>query len=174
MGGAQYLPKGLKLPNPIPSYVTNGINGTGPDIGKSYVPREGRLVVEWVQAFHPSALQWRKVRLGPLPNVREKAIYSVLRRYADLIFIEDRTVFIVEAKIRPEPGALGQLDLYAQLFPKTPEFSEFSTYPIKTILLTTTLDKEVKKLAAEYGTEYVVFAPDWAKEYVQSIILRQG
>ncbi len=111
--------------------------------------------------------------MGPLPRGKEKAIYSVLRRYADLVFVEDGIVFICEAKMRPDPGAFAQLDLYSQLFPETPEFLEFSNYPIKRIFVTTTLDKALEKMAEEYDIEYIVFAPQWAKEYLETVLLRE-
>ena len=132
---------------------------------KPYTPNESNLVYEWVKKFYPNSLQWRRVRLGPLPLQKDSAMYGILRRWADLIFKDKGIIYIVEAKMKPEPGAIGQLKLYNELFPKTPEFSEFKDLPRKLIFLTTVKDLELKKITIRDDIEYVVYQPDWVKEY---------
>lgn len=128
------------------------------------------MVLEWVQKYHSHALQWRRVRVGPLPKTENSSFFSVLRRWADLVFVEDDIVYIVEAKVRPDPGALSQLKLYERLFPQTPEFSQLSNKQIKLVFLTSMEDKEVKKLAAELGIEYEVYRPAWLDAYIKEVI----
>ena len=78
--------------------------------------REGRLVNEWLWKTYPTKLQWKRVRLGQTPNKVEAAYYKVLLRWADAIVINDMDVVIIEGKIRPGFGALGQLEAYKELF----------------------------------------------------------
>jgi len=137
---------------------------------REYRPLESKLVYEWVGKEYPKALQWRRVRLGPRLKGKEGAMYGVIRRWADLVFKDDNTIYIVEAKIRPDVGALAQLELYCQLFPKTPEFSEFALLPIKLIFLTSIDDKEARRLAKDKGIDFVVYSPQWVKDYWAELI----
>jgi len=136
-----------------------------PIVWKKHTPLENRLVWEYMIKYHPRALQWRRVRLGPYPEQEKSKLYSVLRRWADCVFVENKTVYILEAKMRAEPGAIGQLELYKKLFPDTPEFYQFRKYPIKLIFLTTIRDKVVEKLCKEKGIQYIVYSPAWVKEW---------
>jgi len=134
---------------------------------RSYEPREAKLLYEWMVKTFPNCLQWRHVRMGPIP--KNEALYGILRRWIDGVVYDKKTdtVYLIEAKIRPEPGAISQLLLYKQLFPKTPEFEALKDKPIKLVFLTSFMDKEVKALCDQYGIEFVVYSPDWVKEYWQ-------
>lgn len=122
---------------------------------------EAKLVNEWLRVNHPKALQWKRVRLGPLPKKEFSQLFKVAQRWADAIYFEDDVIHIVEAKMRPTATAIGQLELYRQLFPDTPEFSQFRGKDIKLIFITTAEDVPIKRLAEEKGIEYVVFAPEF-------------
>lgn len=135
-----------------------------------YTKAESKLVYEWLKKTHPKALQWRRVRVGPLEQ--NNPLYGVLRRWADIIFLDENVVHIVEAKIRPEPGAIMQLKLYSSLFPRTPEFYSVRNNKIEMIFLCATYDAAVEKLCQENDVQFVVFTPDWAKEYIRQTIAR--
>ena len=122
---------------------------------------EAKLVNEWLALHHPNALQWRRVRLGPLPLVDQQNLYKVTLRWVDAIFFEDDKVHIVEAKLKPSPTAIGQLELYKRLFKETPEFSQYFDKEIKLIFLTTYEDKYVKDMCIDKGIDYVVYVPEW-------------
>jgi len=122
---------------------------------------EAKLVNEWLRLNHPQALQWKRVRLGPLPNKQLSQLFKVAQRWADAIYLEDDVIHIVEAKVRPTATAIGQLELYRELFPDTPEFSQFRGKAIKLIFLTTADDVPIRRLCDEKGIEYVVFAPEF-------------
>lgn len=139
---------------------------------KRHFPAESKLVFEWTTKIHPYALQWRRVRVGPIPGDGDAKYYSPLRRYADLIFYEGGIVHLVEAKVRPDPGGISQLELYKQLFPKTPEYVQFKDQPIKLIYLTTFHDPEVKQMCEDREIEYVVYCPDWMKKYQEERLFR--
>jgi len=123
--------------------------------------KEARLVNEWLMLNHPNALQWRRVRLGPLPNKELARMYMVTLRWADAIYVEDGTVFIVEAKMRPDLGAISQLKAYKDLFYQTPEFTEFRNRPVELILLTTRRDPVLFDMCKREGIHYEVYAPAW-------------
>jgi hypothetical protein len=121
--------------------------------------KESDLVNKWVWTFHPNSLQWRRVRLGIVPTKEMAAMYMVILRWADLIFIENGTIYIVEAKLRPNAGAIGQLEHYKQLFGRTPEFSAYWNYPIELILLTNYMDLEIVELCSQKGIKYEFWQP---------------
>ena len=118
------------------------------------VIKESDLVNKWLWEFHPTALQWRRVRLGIVPTKEMANMYMVLLRWADAIFIENGTVHIVEAKLRPNAGAIGQLEHYKLLFGRTPEFNQYWNWPIELILLTSFMDLEIVELCSNKGIKY--------------------
>ena len=113
------------------------------------------FVDKWLAKFHPKATQWTRKRLGPIGDSQEARALGVLRRFADAIFIEEGVVNIVEAKIKSEPGAIAQLELYKKLFPETPELSDFHALPINLIFLAPFVDPIVSELASDKGVEVV-------------------
>lgn len=121
--------------------------------------KESELVNQWLWSYHRLSPQWRRVRLGVVPNHEMAREYSVLLRWADAVFIEDGVVNIVEAKLRPMADAIGQLQLYETLFRNTPEFQQYWNHPIKLIFLTTMLDIAVSELCSKLNIAYVIFEP---------------
>ena len=134
---------------------------------RPYEMRETRLLKEWIHKNYPDKPQWYRVRLGPAVFEGEEKLYQMLRRWADAVVFTGKEVLIIEAKMRPDPAGIAQLELYRKLFPETPEFKMFWKYPVKLVFLTTWLDKAVKALCDEKKIEYVVYCPDWAKEYIR-------
>lgn len=91
-------------------------------------------------------------------------MYSVLQRWADAIFIEDGAVNIVEAKLRPELGVIGQLEGYKELFKVTPEFIAYENWPVNLILLSPVMDLGIAEICSKKGIVYEVWSPeDWSK-----------
>ena len=124
--------------------------------------KESVLLTKWLAKFHRTSLQWKRVRLGIPANPEEAKLYSVLLRWADAIFIEDGFVNIVESKLRPEFGAIGQLEGYKELFKVTPEFIAYQDWPIKMILLSPVMDLGIAQVASKKNITYEVWKPlDW-------------
>lgn len=124
--------------------------------------KESVLVNRWLAKFHRTSPQWTRVRLGIPANPEEAKLYSVLLRWADAIFIEDGFVNIVEGKLRPDFGTIGQIEGYKELFPVTPEFDQYKDWPIKMIILSPVLDVSTAQIATKKGIIYEVWAPeDW-------------
>lgn len=143
--------------------------------------REMRLLKEYVAQNYPNNLAWFRVRLGPYPESitlgegivvsgRAKAVYN---RWADAIVIVDDTILLFEAKIRSEPGAIAQLELYKKLLPETPEFMAIAERTIQPVLLTAFPDPEVDALAHEKGIWTRVYTPRWVVEYWDAVVERK-
>lgn len=119
--------------------------------------KESEMVARWLWDKYPTAVQWRRVRIGPVPFPELGRMYNVTLRWADAIFLWEGNVYIVEAKLRPDAGALGQLDLYAKLFRQTPEFSNYKGWPIQKVFLTRWVDVALMELCSEKGIIYAVY-----------------
>ena len=121
---------------------------------------EGKLVNRWLAKFHRTSPQWTRVRLGQVANKEEAKWYKVILRWSDAVFIENGVVYIVEGKLRPNLGAIGQLEGYKELFRVTPEFQQYWEYPIKMILLSPVLDLNIAELCRKKDIIYEVWTPE--------------
>ena len=139
------------------------------------VGKEKALLNAWLWDKHRSDPQWRRVRLGVLPTKESNRIYMTILKWADAVFLHRGIVYIVEAKIRPNFGAIGQLEGYADLFHNTLEFSNYKEWPVKLILLTTVVDLNTVELASKKGIQYEVFTMDDVnrvrRELLQPVLL---
>jgi len=124
---------------------------------------EAKYIAEWLSIFHPYALQWRRVRLGPLPKTEHAKLYKIALRWADAIFVENGKVHIVEAKLRHDLIFAEQLNDYAKLFRNTPEFKVFWGYDVEKILLIPYAWKDMVQKAKEHGIKVEVFKPPWLR-----------
>jgi len=118
------------------------------------------LLNKWLAKFHRTDLQWRRVRLGEVATKEEAKYYKVILRWADAVFIKAGFVYIVEAKLRPDLGVIGQLEGYKKLFPLTPEFSWYKHWPVKMILLSPFLDLNIAELCKDKEIIYEVWDPE--------------
>lgn len=114
----------------------------------------------WLWDKHRQDLQWRRVRIGPIPSKQMAREYMVLLRWVDAIVVKEGIVYLIEAKIRPEPGAIGQLELYKELFPQTLEFSAYENYPVQMILLSSIPDLSIAELCSKKGIAFELFSED--------------
>ena len=114
----------------------------------------------WLWEFHKSKPQWKRIRLGPVPNPAMGKMYSVTLRWADAIYLEKGVVNLVEAKLKPDFGAIGQLLGYRMMFKGTPEFKAYENWPIRLILLSKFPDLAVTELASNFGIDHVVYNPE--------------
>ena len=100
-----------------------------------------------------------------MPSTQAR-MYQVLMRWADAILWTGEEIIIIEAKVRPNAGAIGQLEHYIELFKKTPEFRRYWERPIKGVLLVGLPDVDLAGHAASKGLEFVVFRKPWIEEYL--------
>ena len=118
---------------------------------------ESKMLNAWLWDKHREDLQWRRVRLGPIPTKEMARVYMTLLRWADAVVIKDGVVNIIEAKIRPAPGVISQLELYKKLFPNTLEFTEYKDWPIQMIILSSMPDLAIAEMASEKDIEFEIF-----------------
>jgi len=124
--------------------------------------KESILLTSWLKEFHRTSPQWKRVRLGIPANPEEAKLYSVLLRWADAVFLEEGIMYIVETKLRPTFGAIGQLEGYKELLRVTPEFSAYENWPIKLILVSPMLDLGIAEVCSKKGIIYDVWKPkEW-------------
>ena len=121
--------------------------------------KESDLVNRYLWMNHRIDLQWRRVRLGVLPMKDLARAYLVILRWADAIVVHDGKILIIEAKLRPEPGAIGQLEMYERLFRATPEFYTYQNWPVQLVLLTPVMDIQLVDFCASKNIMYVLFDP---------------
>jgi hypothetical protein len=124
--------------------------------------KESELVTKWLWEKHREDLQWRRVRLGVVPTKEMARMYSVILRWADAVFEHNGIIYIVEGKLRPQPGAIGQLELYREIFSQTLEFKQFWNYPVKLVLLCPVLDLNMAELCTKKDIIYEVWSPEEA------------
>ena len=128
---------------------------------------EAKLVNAWLWKYHRDKLQWKRVRLGPLPSHSLAKMYMVTLRWADAVVVDKGTVYIIEAKLKPNAGAIGQLLQYQSLFKDTPEFSQIANYPVKLIYLASEMRIDIYEMCKKYNIEFIWF--DMEKEEVKQI-----
>lgn len=124
--------------------------------------KESVLLTRWLAKFHRTDPQWKRVRLGIPSNPEEAKYLQVTLRWADAIFLKDGKLHIVEAKIVPDPKAIGQLEMYKELIKVTPEFSAYENWPVEMVLLASELDLATAQMCSKKGIKYEVWKPqDW-------------
>ncbi len=142
--------------------------------------RERRLVAEYLAIHFPGARIMIDVRLGVLPDAGTNGpypnmppgLFSAWRRWADALVFTGDEVIIVEGKIRPDVGVIGQLELYMKLVPKTAELRDLLTRPLVALLVTAVDDPALAELCRDKNFRYATFRPDWVDDYLSSIYPR--
>src|SRR5712691_5495791 len=148
---------------------------------RDWTPRESRLVAEWAALFFPHAELRTRVDLGDLKlamdttglTAAELRAAGRSRRWVDLMVIEPRTVHLVEGKIRLEPGALEQLELYKELWPRTPEFAEHRDKQVELHLVFAIEDSVLTAIARRRGVLVHIYHPPWVDEYLALLQARE-
>ena len=126
--------------------------------------REARFVNEWLMLKFPTAMQWRRVRVGPIPDKKLGRLMKITLRWVDAIVYDGATVYIIEAKLRPDLGAISQLKEYVRLFRETPEFSMIRDKPVVPILLIPYEWKDLIDAARREGIQVEIYKPRWLYE----------
>ena len=122
--------------------------------------KETDMLNAWLWEKHREDLQWRRVRLGVLPTKALARMYMTMLRWADAIVVKEGIVYIIEAKLRPSPGAIGQLELYKKLFANTLEFTQYREYPIQMVLLASIPDLAIAELCSEKDIIFEIFSQE--------------
>jgi len=123
--------------------------------------REARFLNEWLMLKFPTCLTWKRVRLGPLPDKSLGQLMKITLRWVDAIVFDGEVVHLIEAKLRPDLGAISQLKEYARLFRETPEFSLLKDKPIELHLLLPYEWFDLVQAAKREGITVDIFKPAW-------------
>jgi len=123
--------------------------------------REIRFLNEWLRLKYPTALIWKRVRLGPIPDKKLGNLLKITLRWADAVVYDGEKVIIIESKLRPDLGAISQLKEYGRLFYETPEFEMLRDKPVELHLLLPYEWKDMVAAAQREGIIVDIFKPAW-------------
>lgn len=126
---------------------------------------ERRFVNEYIAANLFDRHYQTRVWLGTFPPGPDMQALHLVGRWADIITYEPSIVTIIEAKLEPDPKAIGQLLAYKNMFHETPRFNMYESHQVNLKLLTSRVDTHVQELCEEQGIEYEVFRPEWITFY---------
>lgn len=144
---------------------------------REYMPRDQRLVSEYVINWHPDAERvWYQLPLGPpseeaIRAAPEKswAWWQRSRYRCDAVLINKNTLWLVEGEIRRPITAFGELLVYNRLIDLTPELQPYLTLQRRLVLVTPRVEGLLIKLFRQYGVETVIYRPKWAEEYLKTV-----
>lgn len=136
------------------------------------VELEERLVSEWVAENYPEERYVLRARLGPFPEEARRLqslglsarLYDGVRHWADCIVLTGESTLLIEAKVRLNPAALGQLITYREEFYRTQEWRHRWTLPLRLIALYAYAKPEDLEIFDKYGIECVEYRPRWIQE----------
>jgi hypothetical protein len=149
---------------------------TAPSGARSRVQASTMLLSEWLALFRPNTTHLWNLRLGPtvqsVPGVTlTPAIEGMLRRfnlYADCVSVSPTEIEVIESKVVAEPGAISQVETYAQLALTTPALTGFTGRAVVPVLLFATNSDIVRQKAVAAGIRYQIYSPVWIQEYLAS------
>ena len=150
-------------PNPFP---------TAPS---SKVPASRNLLQEWIALKYPQAKVWPELRLGPtnkhLLGVQVspalEAMLRVSNWYADAVVMTGNELLVIEAKVDPIPGAVGQVLFYRTLIYSTPELQGWTVLPVQPVVLFAEDDSGVTPFARGLGCRVEIYTPPWIATYLE-------
>jgi len=139
------------------------------------------MVSDYLATYYPLARAMTRVRLGSIPTTEltplleehEVRMMSVFRRWADAIVITSDTLILIEAAIRPEPGDVSKIELYARLLPHTPELKPWLTLKREYQLVYAIEDPLIVVMARERGIRPVFFRTKAVEEYMKILYPRE-
>lgn len=139
------------------------------------------LLREWAAVKYPGILLREQVRLGPTEEgVVGVAINPALERalrvwnwYADGLLATPSETLLIEAKVHPDPGAIGQILFYRQLVMTTPGIVDLLGVPLVAVVLFAETDSEVTRFAQQLGVRVETYTPAWIADYLQLVQFRR-
>jgi hypothetical protein len=137
-------------------------------------PRERRLIAEWARERHPDDRVWLNTPVGVVSELELDAVDTTkqlarLRSWrlkADAIVVTGTTLKVVEAKIVSVKNGLGDLMLYRELIPDTPELQPFLPRQVECWLVAPWVTDYIVRLAERLNILIDVYNPAWVRDYV--------
>jgi hypothetical protein len=138
------------------------------------------LLREWASVAYPGVQLLEQFRLGPTTSnlvgvVVTPALEAALRVnnwFADGVILAPHETAIVEAKVKPTPGAISQVQFYSRLIARTPQLQNRLALPIVPIVLFAENDPDVTSFAQTQGVRVAVYTPPWIQDYLQLVQFR--
>ena len=145
-----------------------------PNGARSRVPASSMLLQEWVSAKFAGAQVFYELRLGPtsksLVGVQVsptlEAMLRVSNWYADAVVVLPSEILVIEAKVDPNPGAVGQVLFYRTLIYSTPALQLYTTMPVSPVVLFAEDDSGVTPFARGLGVRVEIYTPTWIADYL--------
>lgn len=100
---------------------------------------------------------WSNIALGKVNDWKNEAMLRPVRKRADAVVDRGSDCLLIEAKLKPKSGAIGQLLVYKELLGRTKKFQHLGDLPIELMFLTTRVDEEIKEVCDDLDIEYVAF-----------------
>ena len=129
--------------------------------------KESEFLLKYLWYEHRTDPQWRRVRVGLVPDHELARMYAVTLRWADAIVLHKGEVLIIESKLRADLGAVGQLLGYKELFRVTPEFSAYKDWPIRLQLLIPFTSLDLVELCSKNDIDYITYTFEEIEEKIK-------
>ena len=137
---------------------------------------ETTLLHEWVSLHGWQGQAIYELRLGPTPQTlvgqvvspQLTAMLRVALWYADLVVPTPTELLVVEAKVQPKPGAVGEALWYSQLVPTTPDLAAYAHLPVVPVVLFGESNETLNTWARALGVRVELYTPPWIAEYLST------
>jgi hypothetical protein len=137
-------------------------------------PASTMLLHEWVSAKYPLAQVFYELRLGPTQKLvsgvsLSPALETMLRNsnwYADAIVVTPAEGLVVEAKVDPDSGAIGQALFYRTLIMSTPAMQPYLHMQFNPVVLFAEDDTTMTPWARSLGVRVEIYTPTWIETYL--------
>lgn len=124
---------------------------------------------------YPGAQVLYECRLGPtqkhLVGVQVtptlEAMLRVANWKADCVIVLPNEVLVIEAKVDPDPGAVGQVLFYRSLVYLTPALAALTALPLSPMVLFAEDDSGVTPFARSLGVRVEIYTPPWIATYLE-------
>lgn len=132
------------------------------------------LLHEWASMRYPTQEKFYELRLGPtrreLVGVTVspalEAALRVANWYADLLVIDGDELVVIEAKVAPDPSAVGQVLWYSTLIRSTPSLATYATKAVTPVVLWAERDDSLNAWVRSMGVRVELYTPPWIGQYL--------
>lgn len=144
---------------------------------REYKQRERRYVPEYVEEKYPDRVSvFYNMAVGPAPEELTKAHPEIplthfrrWRKWVDAVVILTDKIILIEGKIRKPMDGLGQLLVYRDLLPDTPELRPYFPRHVEMWLVTPRPDPRIINIANSYGVNIEIWSKPWVDEYLRKV-----
>jgi len=136
---------------------------------------EADFLNEYLASRYRGEMIFSRLRLGTVPataipptaDIWERKVWGNIRFWADAVVVTDQKLILIEAKIKPSPGVLGQIEIYRRLLPQTPELKPFFPRDVEAQLVYCIEFPLIVALAREKGIRAIQFPYSRLREWME-------